>query len=109
MTAPKKFYPRLARCVKRGDLARRDLCIWFDRPYSTIRSWLVSEREPELTSPAGREAHRLLDILETAIEKDDRFPVPATLSQRYRPTYVKELVRRHVKRDPDVPSPRTAA
>jgi hypothetical protein len=91
-----KFNPRLARCVRRGDLTRGDLVLWFDRPYTTIRSWLVTEREPDPASPAGREAHRLLDILEAAIKRDVRFPVPAGLGQRTRKRYVKELVAKHV-------------
>lgn len=103
----REFHIRLSRCVKRGDLTRSDLARWFDRPYSTIRDWLTNPRTPD--GPAGRESWRLLDLLEKAIERDARFPVPPQLSGRYRAKYIKDLIRQHAKRDPDLPSSRTAA
>lgn len=105
MTHRKDFHARLMRCMSRGDLTRPDLACWFDRHYSTIRDWLVHTREPD--GPAGREAYRLLALLEAAIENSEKFPIPPQLSGRYRSKYVQELVRRHVKRDPSLPSPRT--
>ena len=95
--------------MKRGNMAVADAALWFGRPYTTVRSWLVHERVPSPGTPPGREAHRLLDLLEAAIARDTRFPIPAHLTQRYRKTYVKELVRRHVKRDPVVPAAHPAA
>lgn len=92
------FTYRISRCVKRGDLSRADLALWFGRPYTTIRSWVELERIPNPDTPPGREAHRLLVLLEQAIEHDVRFPIPVHLSQRYRKKYVQQLVTKHVGR-----------
>ena len=106
----KHFQKRLQRCVKRADLTRSDLADWFARPYSTIREWLTRPGvEPSVDGPLGREAYRLLELLERTVERDNRFPIPAGLGQRYRRRYVRGIVDDYVRRNGGVPQPRSAA
>lgn len=70
-------------------MAQGDLRHWFDRSYSTTASWLKDDREPR--GPAGDEARRRLDILETSIRDKRGFPVPVSLSSIERPHHIKKL------------------
>ena len=42
----KTFQQRLQRCRERGNLTVADLARWFDRPYTTVRSWLTEGWKP---------------------------------------------------------------
>lgn len=40
------FQKRLTKCMKAGSLRTADLARWFDRPYTTVREWVLHGREP---------------------------------------------------------------
>ena len=87
------FHERLRRCVSRADLTPADVMRWFDRPRSTIDTWLAG-RTP--WGPQGREAELDLQRLEYAIKHD--FRVPATMTRRERITFVvewRDAIRNH--------------
>lgn len=91
------FYVRLVSCARAGDLTRQDLACWFGRPYTTIRDWLLNKRMQDKSQPQGREAYRRLQLLEKAIVRDDRFPIPQELGQRERRRYVNRLVGKYIR------------
>jgi hypothetical protein len=101
-----EFAPRLKQAMKQGDLTKSDLALWFDKPFATVRYWIENNRGPR--GPSARVLHRYLTILEKAVDTDDRFPIPPLLAPKYRVEYLKDLIRRHAKRDPDLPSARTS-
>ena len=70
-------------------MIKADLQIWFDRPYHTVRTWLLRGSEPR--DPGRREAYRRLEILEKAIAAQQGFPIPSTLSNLRRPEHVQQL------------------
>jgi hypothetical protein len=85
------FKTRLERAKKQGRLTTADLATWFERPYPTVRSWLLKGREP--WGPNGEDSLRLMAILERAIKNKRGFPVPIRLSPSNRRAYVE--ARRH--------------
>lgn len=100
------FAPRLRAALKESKFSVSDAALWFDKPFATVRHWVVNDTEP--FGPAAGVMLKRLALLEKAIEIDARLPVPPELSPRSRVAYIKDLVRRHEKRDPDLPSPRIA-
>lgn len=90
------FCDRLIACQKTGDMTVADLQHWFERPYATVRTWVEHRRTPR--GPSGREAERLLHLLEKAIAERRYFPVPALLSSIERPSYLKKV--RHEQSTP---------
>lgn len=40
------FQGRLKKCMRNGNLRVADLARWFDRPYTTVREWVLHGREP---------------------------------------------------------------
>lgn len=83
------FAKRLEAAKKAGRLTTADLAVWFGRPYPTVRGWLVRGYKP--WGPHGEESTRLLDVLERAIAKRHKLPVPVHLAQSARISWVKEL------------------
>ena len=83
------FTKRLRWCIKHGDMTVADLHHWFERPRSTVRTWVLHARIPG--GPAAAKACLLLDLLEGRIKKRRGFPIPADLSWFDRPDYVKKL------------------
>jgi hypothetical protein len=81
------FARRLRAARKAARMTTADLRIWFDRPYATVRSWIVNDRQPH--GPAGHAAFLRLRHLERKIEHG--FTVPVSLSSRERPRYIKRL------------------
>lgn len=98
------FAARLKRAMKTAKFSVADAARWFDKPFATVRHWVTHGKEP--FGPAAATMHRRLALLEKAVETDMRLPVPPELSPRYRVEYIKDLIRRHEKRDPDLPSAR---
>jgi len=43
---PLTFGERLNACAVRGNLTTADLARWFDRPYPTVRSWVIDGWSP---------------------------------------------------------------
>jgi hypothetical protein len=92
------FHKRLRALMRAADLMKSDVAILFDRPYPTVRRWIVDEdREP--VGPAGREAYRVLKILEQLLARKNGFPVPTHLLYRKRRQYIAEMRLRHVGPD----------
>lgn len=81
----KGFTKRLRAAQKAARMTISDLRLWFDRPYATVRTWVVGARTPQ--GPAGEEAFLRLAALERKIEHG--FLVPVTLSVRERPQFMK--------------------
>lgn len=77
-----------------------DLHHWFGRPYATVKAWVNDDRAPR--GPQGREAERLLTLLEAMIAEGRWFPVPITLSSYERPVYLQTV--RHDKQSTHVPA-----
>jgi hypothetical protein len=77
---------RLRRCIAAGQLTHSDLGYWFDINRTVIRSWIIDAREPRTRLV---ELDRRLKLLETALE-DGAFPVPHSISEHQRPTYIRE-------------------
>lgn len=96
------FSKRLKSAVKSARMAPGDLRWWFDRPYSTTRTWL-NGREPR--GPAGDESRQRLKLLEALIARGRGVPVPQTLSLYERPEYIKQLYNDHC---PTIPRKRPA-
>jgi len=40
------FQSRLKKCMRRRNMRVADLARWFDRPYTTVREWVLYGREP---------------------------------------------------------------
>jgi hypothetical protein len=40
------FQKRLQRAMRRRGMRTADLARWFDRPYTTVREWVLFGREP---------------------------------------------------------------
>jgi predicted transcriptional regulator len=53
------FQKRLKKTMKRLDMRTADLARWFDRPYTTVREWVLHGR-----NPADKKAERRLATLE---------------------------------------------
>ena len=100
------FQGRLERCVRLGDLTVSDLARWFDRPRSTVNTWLAG-RTPYDHGPSGHRATADLALLEQAIRARVGFPVPVGLTWRLRAKHLQDH-RDAFKRDAGV-SPLRAA
>lgn len=87
------FTNRLQAAARAGRMTTADLATWFDRPYSTVRSWLQKGHEP--WGPAGEASQELLVALEKLIAKRDGFPVPINLSPPERQRHVREARHEH--------------
>jgi transposase-like protein len=79
VTAPKNsgaFQQRLRRCVERGNLTVSDLARWFNRPYATVRSWLIAGREPAGGPVTVRRAYERLSALEQVVRDQSLSDLP---------------------------------
>lgn len=83
------FSKRLNICRRKGKMTKGDLQRWFDRPYSTVETWVDDCREPR--GPAGEEARKRLSLLERAIANNDGFPIPVEFSDLKRSAHTKKL------------------
>ena len=66
-----------------------DLSRWFNRSYSTVRTWQLDGHEP--WGPHGEESRRLLVVLEGAVKRKHGFPIPTKLSPRGRRAHIEKL------------------
>lgn len=83
------FTQQIRACKERADMTVSDLALWFERPKPTVRTWVIEGRTP--TGAAGRLAWERLELLKTALRNRTTLPVPAHLSGRKRPDYIREL------------------
>jgi len=84
----KTFRLRLLAVMKQGSLTTADLSIWFDRPYHTVRGWLLGY------NPWGVHRDRtfkLLENLERTIKSKRKFPVPDRLSPVQRREHITQV------------------
>lgn len=78
---------RLRRCMTAGLLNYSDLSRWFEVSRPSLVSWVEDARAPH--SVRVPELDRRLKLLEAVIKRG-HFPVPFNLSQRQRPTYIRD-------------------
>ena len=100
----RSFPKALKWCMIHGDMTVSDLAVWFDRPRSTVNTW-VNGSTPY--GPAGRLAFYALGVLQLRIKQKKVLPVPATLSWLKRADYIRG-VRDAAGRNSRVPQVRTA-
>src|SRR5258706_4332683 len=79
------FVKRLLALQRQGNLSTADLQHWFDRPYSTVRSWVVDKRDPRY---AGRDAQVSLQLLQHCITQ---FEDLRGVSSHARPARIRQL------------------
>src|SRR5258705_7177018 len=79
------FVKRLLALQRQGSLSTADLQHWFDRPYSTVRSWVVDKRDPRY---AGRDAESSLRLLHHCITQ---FEDLRGVSSHERPARIRAL------------------
>lgn len=58
------FQKRLKKCMKARGLRTADVARWFDRPYTTVREWVLHGRAPTGSAVALRGIERRLGQLE---------------------------------------------
>lgn len=58
------FQSRLKKCMKAKNLRTADVARWFDRPYTTVREWVLNGRKPDGTLADVRKIERRLLALE---------------------------------------------
>jgi len=80
------FGERLLHCMSAAGMTVADLTVWFDRPRSTVDTWVHLGRVP--MGPAGRCAAEDLLQLERAICAG--FIIPPRLGRQERAAYVWE-------------------
>ena len=81
------FSEDLANWQAKADMTISDLAVWFGRPRSTVKTWVLDGRTP--LGPSGRLARVRLNLLIWAVRQKRGLPVPATLSAHERPEYVR--------------------
>jgi hypothetical protein len=87
--AVRQFSARLNHAAKVGELTPSDLARWFERPYSTMRTWIEGDRMPREGS-RGKIMMKRLSLLESAI-KSGFLPLPVSLSEHARPQRIIEI------------------
>ena len=85
---PEKFITDLRAVAARSFLNESDLALWFERPRSTIRTWLRGERVVR-AGEVFQECARRLSLLRLAIAKK-HFPVPYHIPRTDRTQYIKQ-------------------
>ena len=74
----KTLSERLQAAMEEGALTKRDLQRWFDRPYPTVRLWVLGIRKPwEIWREDVEEKLRALEIL---VRQRNHLPVPPCTS-----------------------------
>ncbi len=58
------FQKRLKAAMKRRNMRVADVARWFDRPYTTVREWVLNGRIPDGTERDRRIVERRLEALE---------------------------------------------
>ncbi len=84
------FQKRLIAVMRDGNLRVADLARWFERPHSTVRSWVQDGYEPS-GGPIDRNMVFIqLGFLEKEVRRSKLFPVPR-LSPTKRIAYLNEI------------------
>lgn len=58
------FQKRLRAAMKRKNMRVADVARWFDRPYTTVREWVLFGREPDGTDKDRKKIERRMTALE---------------------------------------------
>ena len=58
------FQKRLKAAMRRRNMRVADVARWFDRPYTTVREWVLNGRIPDGTERDRRAIERILEALE---------------------------------------------
>ena len=58
------FQKRLKAAMRRRNMRVADIARWFDRPYTTVREWVLNGRIPDGTERDRRAIDRILETLE---------------------------------------------
>ena len=58
------FQKRLKAAMHRRNMRVADVARWFDRPYTTVREWVLNGRIPDGTERDRRIVKRKLEALE---------------------------------------------
>jgi len=58
------FQKRLKAAMRRRNMRVADVARWFDRPYTTVREWVLNGRVPDGTERDQRLVERKLEALE---------------------------------------------
>lgn len=82
---------RLHAALDEGGLSKRDLSLWFGRPYATVRMWIEGVQEPWVVW--RQDIEQKLEVLEYLIRQRKSLPVPAS----FRPSDRLELIERLVR------------
>lgn len=61
------FQRRLKTCMRRRNMRVADVARWFDRPYTTVREWVLAGRQPDGTPADKRKIENRLIKLEGRI------------------------------------------
>lgn len=84
---------RLQAVQRGGNLTVADLARWFDRPHSTVRTWVLQTARPGGGALDVEHAEALLGLLEELVRRRQGFPIPR-LTGHDRVNYLVELRRR---------------
>ncbi len=60
------FQKRLKAAMRRRNMRVADVARRFDRPYTTVREWVLNGRIPDGTERDRRDIERILEALERA-------------------------------------------
>ena len=60
------FQKRLKAAMRRHNMRVADVARRFDRPYTTVREWVLNGRIPDGTERDRRDIERILEALERA-------------------------------------------
>jgi hypothetical protein len=58
------FQKRLKAAMRRRNMRVADVARWFDRPYTTVREWVLNGRMPDGTERDRRAVKRKLEAME---------------------------------------------
>jgi hypothetical protein len=86
----KTLSQRLCRIMEHGGLTKRDLQRWFDRPYPTVRCWIIGKQEPWEIWRDDVDAK--LVALEDLVREQKSLPVPASYSPADRNELIQALI-----------------
>lgn len=87
----KTLQERLLAAQQSGALTLSDLHRWFQRPYHTVRSWVVWGCEP-VASVERERIDDQLALLERLILKGKVLPMPASVTSRQRIDYIQQAL-----------------
>ena len=86
----KTLSKRLQEVMQEGSLTKRDLQRWFDRPYPTVRFWIIGKHWPWEIWRDDVEAK--LRALELLVRQRKYLPVPPSFSPRDRSDLMQALI-----------------